>query len=194
MLRVRTAITGWGGGPGLTTMYFSCGTEDAAAALRCAGYVHSLLDSHVSGGMPTSVDLQVSGDVDLLTAATGAITDTFSVTPPAVINGSGGTDFAPPAAAALARLSTGNFVAGRRVKGRIFVSPICADKVASDGTLDSGFQGALAGLLADFVGVKTSGDDWVVWHRPKGGSGGLACPITATSGASKIAVLTSRRD
>jgi hypothetical protein len=194
MLRVRTALTGFTGAPGLMTSYFETPLQDAAAALRCVGYVHSVIDSICSYFVPNSLYFQTSGDVDVLTAATGVITDTLGVAAPAVTPGVGGASKAPPSAAALLKLSTATFIGGRRVRGRVFVSPLAAAGITADGVLGAAGVTALAGIHTNMAGALASGDTWVVWHRPKFGAGGEAAPITATYCDSKLAVLTSRRD
>lgn len=194
MLRVRTAINGWSGGPGLTTSYFVTPLQDAAAALRCVGYVRSALLASRAFITPTGVSFSPSGDVDVIDSATGNITDTLSVAGGAVIVGTDGASQAPPAIAGLLVLKTATFIAGRRVKGRVFVSPLSAASVASDGLLTNAAQSNLAGRFAAMAAALDAGDSWVVWHRPKLGVGGQACIITATSSPFKLAVLTSRRD
>ena len=194
MLRVRTVISGFVGGPGLLTQYFLTPLEDAAAATRCVSYVRSLWDSALSGVMPTGVSFQISGDVDVITSQSGVITNTLSVGGGAPFVGKGGVSTAPPVLAGLLQLRTSTFIAGRRVQGRIFVSPMGAAQIASDGLLTNPGQTGIAGAFAFLEPQLAAGDTWVVWHRPKLGVGGQAVPITSSSTPFKLAVLTSRRD
>lgn len=194
MLRVRTTLSGWEGGPGLATFYFLTPLQNVDAAARCVSYVHSLFTGALAGMYPTSVLASVQGDVDVLEPGTGAITDTLTAPAPATAAGQGGAGKAPPAVAGLLRLSTSTFIAGRRVRGRVFVSPLAAAVVTSDGLMSNGAADGKATLLAAMDALMDPGDIWVVWHRPKLKLGGQACPITATSMPYKLAVLTSRRD
>ena len=194
MLRVRATLSGWAGGPGLNTWYFETPLQDAAAALRCVDYVHAQWAGGLQGVLPDSVNLQVQGEVDVITAATGAITDTLSVTTPAVCNGTGGSAYAPPECACLLKLNTSTYVAGRRIQGRMFLSPLAAAVIGTDGQMDHTIAGGVDNAYADMTGRMDAGDTWVVWHRPKSGAGGSAALITATSVPYKVAVLTSRRD
>src|SRR5450759_2336518 len=181
MLRVRDALSGWDGGRGLMTFYFTTALQNADAASRVAGAVRTLLFSPISSSWPTGVSAQVSGDVDILDASSGDVTGTLSVAAPAVVPGVGGSSKAPSAVAALVTLTTSVFLGGRRVRGRIYVSPLAGTAVASDGLLASTHQADLAGLLAFISGSLDEGDSWVVWHRPASGVGGSACGITATN-------------
>lgn len=194
MLRVRAALTGWEGGPGLLTAYFLTPLQNDAAASRCVTYVRTVLIAARTTLYPTAVIAQTSGDVDVLDSATGQIIDTLSVNGEEPQGGGGGASKAPTAVAGLCQLKTDTFIAGRRVRGRQFVSPLAASVVTSDGVLSNGAQAILAGTHTAMVAALASGDTWVVWHRPKLGVGGLATPVVATSAPFKLAVLTSRRD
>lgn len=194
MLRVRMTLTGWTGGPGLSTFYFGTPLEDTAAATRCIGYVQACVGAQWKHVWPTGVTAQVLGDVDVLTAGSGAITETLSVTPPEPQVGSGSGEYAPIATALLARLTTAVFIAGRRLRGRIFFCPVADNMVQADGTPAATAIGFInaggAGLLEDL----DEGDSWVVWHRPKSGSGGQIAPIVSVVCPDKFAILRSRRD
>lgn len=194
MLRVRAALSGWPGGPGLSTFYFGVTDADAAAALRCVGYVHSAFTGSWNDVYPPNVQIQVSGDVDVLDAATGAITDTLAVAAPAVVAGVASSEFAPIATALLARLTTPNFIAGRRLRGRIFFCPVGRNMVQSDGTPDPTAIGFIQDGGAALIAGLGTGDVWEVWHRPVNGAGGETGPIISVTCPDKFSILTSRRD
>lgn len=194
MLRVRTAITGWEGGPGLMTSYFETPLQDAAAAIRALQYVHGYLLFNSKFLFPNGVSLQVSSDVDVITAATGDITNTWSSAVLTPVVGLGGESKAPPSVAALLRLRTATFIAGRRVVGRSFFSPLAASVVTSDGILGDVSVTGLVAAGNSVLGALSAGDFWVVWHRPKLGVGGSIAPVVAVTVPTKLAVLTSRRD
>lgn len=194
MLRVRTVISGWTGGPGLATAYFLTPLQDSPAALRCVEYVRTVLIANRGSMSPTAVTFQVSGAVDVLAPSTGMITDTLSVDGGPVQGSGGGSGSAPPAVAALLQLRSSTFIAGRRVIGRNFISPLAAAAVTSDGNLGNVQQAALAGRFAAMATALEPGDQWVIWHRPSIKGPGQAVVITATAAPFKLAVLTSRRD
>ena len=194
MLRVRLVLSGWTGGPGLATFYYTSGTEDAAAAARCRGYVQDLWNNAAGILMWNDVVGVVSPEVDEMTSADGAIINTF--TDPTVLgaNGTGGASEAPPAIAGLLHYSTATFLGGRRLRGRTFVSPLALQKLQADGTLDDvALAASNVGSAANLAGL-TAGDNMVVWHRPKLGIGGATGVVTGITVANKLAVLTSRRD
>lgn len=193
MLRVRVVLSGFSGGPGLSTFYFTTPLEDTAAAVRVVDRVQAFFATDGRAMFYNPTTISVSGDVDVITAATGLITNMLAVPPPAVIQGFGGGQATSQATAGNLRLSTGTFVAGRRLRGRIFISPLATSAVESDGTATvqfaaAGFTAANAILLN-----LEPGDQWVVWHRPKLGAGGSVGPVISASLADRLAVLTSRR-
>jgi len=194
MLRVRTTFDGWPGGPGLQTFYFTLGSEDAAGALACVNAVHTLWSTYGPGLYPDQVSILVQPNVDLINAADGALTNTFVVAAPAVISGGDGAGYISPALAVLLRLETNNFVSGRRVRGRIFLSPIAALHQTADGTPDVTALGAPITAITDLMADIAASGSLVVWHRPKAGAGGLSCPVVTASTWAKFAVLRSRRD
>lgn len=194
MLRVRVASSGWIGGPGLNTFYFLPVTEDANSALDAVTAVRAGL-SVGAGAFPTTHLFQVSGDVDQINETTGAITNTFSVAAPAVLaGGAGGVGWLPLASAIVLRFTTGAFIAGRRLRGRAFLSPIAKTFVDADGTPTGPSIAFALALGNSLLGNGGSAGGIVIWHRPVAGAGGQAASVTTCSVQDKFGVLTSRRD
>jgi hypothetical protein len=168
--------------------------QDNAAATLVVGRVHAALTAG-KAIWPNSITLQVSGDVDVLDPATGDITNTLSVANPAGIVG-GGPDsgMLPPATALLLNLRTAEFIAGRRVRGRAFLSPVYTAGNVGLGVPSAGMVTAAnaigSGLLLGDQAAAHPG----VWHRPKAKVGGVFAPVTTTAAAITFAVLKSRRD
>lgn len=194
MLRVRTALTGWDGGPGLMTQYFLTPLQDEAAALRVSGAVRANIATALVNFWPDGVVAQTSGDVDVLDAGTGLITDTLSVATPLPVAAAGGVVHAPPSVALLLQIRTATFLAGRRLRGRMFLSPLKQGAIDSLGDATTESQLGLAAFGDNLLSSLEAGDTWVVWSRPKPGTPGSAGPVTAVSVPRKLAVLTSRRD
>lgn len=194
MLRVRVALQGWTGGPGLSTAYFLPTTEDAASALDAVTCVRAAF-SACNQLFPDNFSAQVSGDVDQLDEATGQVTSTFSVTAPAIVTGAGGTGgIQSPAVAMNVRFSTNAFIGGRRLRGRSFLSPLVKSVDDTDGTPTAaaiGWAAAYGNTLQANAGVAGGN---VIWHRPTGGAGGQAASVAAVSVPDKFAILRSRRD
>lgn len=194
MLRVRMALTGWPGGPGLSTFYFDATTDDVVSAARAVGCVQSAVTGHWKNVWPLTVHAQVSGDVDVIDRETGDITDTLSVDIPASVAGAGASEYAPIATALVLSLTTGTFIAGRRLRGRIFFSPVANNMVQADGTPMTTAIGFIEGGGADVLEFLTEGDAWVVWHRPVNGAGGQTGRIVSSVCHDKFGILRSRRD
>lgn len=194
MLRIRVSGQGWGGGPSLNTHYFTSTTEDQAAVDGLLGRVHAAWTS-VKGIYPTVVSHNVIADVDVVTPATGVITNTITGSNAlATITGGAIAGFSPPVVAVVLSLTSATFIGGRRVRGRAFLSPLNDLMEQSDGTPSATAitdVGAFGGDLRD----NTDGfGDLCIWHRPTAGSGGAVAIVTGSSVKDIFAVLRSRRD
>ena len=194
MLRVRTALSGWSGGPGLTTFYFGgAGSPTGPEATEAVARVQAFWNSF-KATMPTGVLIQVSGAVDTIDPATGTLTGGFTIATPSAISANGAGGFAPVSTAILLRHQTGVIVAGRRLTGRTFLSPITAASILTTGAISSTASTATltaANLLKTTI---VTGLSPLVWHRPKNGSGGSSAFTAGFDTPSKPAVLKSRRD
>jgi len=194
IMRIRTVISGTQGLPGLATWYFNgtSATPNGADAADACARVRAFFDG-IKGLLPTANTFQVSGAVDLLDPATGALSGSLSVTAPAVVTGTGGGQL-PPANAILLTGQTGVIIAGRRLRGRSFISPV-ASGAMNAGLVSSGaISTTTTSANLSLTGVTASVP--VVWHRPQapGPSGGSVSPVTTYSVGSTFAVLRSRRD
>lgn len=195
MLRVRTTLSGWTGGPGLTTHYFTATTEDAAAAARCRAYVHTYFTTLASLLTAAQARWDVQAEVDIITSADGHITDTFTDTTAYGASGDAGGGTAPPATAILLRHVTNTYVAGKRLRGRSFISPVGVVIFATDGSMATAAQTNTNAAGVTWLASFSSGDKLVVWHRPKKGmTDGYSGIVTALACQGKGSVLTSRRD
>lgn len=95
----------------------------------------------------------------------------------------------PDAAQVLLRWTTGQIVNGRRLRGRTYVPGIAMDTTVN-GNLNDGTVAIMSGLANDFVDSTTPPR---IWHRPTGGTGGVATAATGASCWSEFAVLRRRR-
>jgi len=203
MYRVRVATSGWAGGPGLNTFYFQSAADptvhNSTGAQACVDNVHAALQV-LAPLRPPSHLTAVSPEVDILDSSNGELVASYVATAPANIAGIGVAAYNAIAVALLLRLATNGIVAGHRVKGRAFFSPITPDP-QNDGTpLDSAItivQNTGNALLFTAGNV----EELVVWSRPvevptetveaRLGSQhkvqSVVCP-------NKYAVLRSRRD
>ena len=194
MMRARVTFSGWTGGPGLSTFYFLSPLEDTAAATAILARVQAYLTS-VRTLIPPAVTMNASGLVDCLDAETGQVTNTIAIADPAGIAGTANpTDFAPLSVAANGSLLTSTFIAGRRVRGRTYISPLGSTSFNSTGFITTAKAGDVVTALGILKGTGSPAQELVVWHRPKSGAGGSMAPVTAVACPQKPATLKSRRD
>lgn len=186
-------IVNWNGvvGEASTTFYSGPGetTPDAGAAQDLHDGVVGFFTA-IRPQLPSSVSISSTTTVDIVQDQSGTLLDTIPVTGSAALVGQGGTAFAYPAGA-LVRLNTGQFINGRVLKGRIFLVPLDATGAFTGGIVNAGTRVAIDSAAA---GLLAAVPDLGVWHRPKGGTGGLLVPVTSAVTSPTVAVLTSRRD
>jgi len=182
LYRVRSAWTGFIGGPGVSTMYFL----DVATAVAS---VHTFW-TDILAKLPSDVHIQVENSGDIIDDATGDMTGAWSSDAVAVVNGTDSGEYAAPCGACVNWL-TEDIAAGRRLRGRTFVVPLAAGAFQADGSINNTFLALLQSSADALIAAQST--SFVVWHRGTGtdGSNGL---ITASKVNDRVAVLTSRRD
>lgn len=133
----------------------------------------------------TNVTWATNPDVTTLNVGTGSLEGITSVTS---VGGTGtmAGDMAPLAAQGLLRLLTGTIVAGRLLRGRIFMG--------GNGETDSN-GGPVAGYISDYDAagatlVADANSDWSVWSRTHG----VLASISTVTTWNKWAILRGRRD
>jgi hypothetical protein len=204
MLRVRVTISGWTGGPGLSTFYFTDATSGFAEAGHCVTRVHNAL-LNAPSIFPAGVVLQVQPNVDIMNPVDGEITGTFTTAGVAPINGSGAVGSTLPAATALVvRLDTQTYNAGRRLQGRLFLSPVSSANMTSDGNPGVSILGLGIQIADSLNDTGITSPLPVIWRRPRLAKPLAVPPVTArdgstgriTTGSCKpvFGVLRSRRD
>ena len=192
MLRVRTVLNGWSGGPGLSTFYFDPGvvTVDAAMVTGVTGRVRSYFDAW-KAFMPTANTAAVDAVADILDPLTGNLTGQVSAgAAPSVVVGTGGIQ-GPAFVACVGRLTTNSFIGGKRLRGRTYAGPLAASFTDST-TPEGGLQAAVQNGLV-LLNTSGGGPGLVVWHRPVGGSGGAMAAVINTSASPVYGILKSRR-
>lgn len=193
ILRIRTELNGWSGGPGLSTFYFDPGvvTIDAAMVTGVTGRVRQYFDAW-KAYMPTGNTAQVSSVADILDFVNGSLVGQVSAgAAPSVVTGSGLGGQGPAFCCAVGRLVTNSFINGKRLRGRTYAGPLSAnftDSLVPEGGLTAAVQ---AGLV--LMNTSGGGPALVVWHRPVGGSGGAIAGVVNTSVSTAFGVLKSRR-
>lgn len=194
LMRVRTVLNGWPGGPGLNTFYFDATTTPSnTVAADVVGRVRAFWNSSAAL-FPTTFSAQVQANVDQLDETTGTLLGTFVGGAPAVVAGASGTAYNAFATMVLLRLNTGVVLNGRRVVGRSFIGPVTSTVDQGGNPLLSNVTTLLAAATAMLTGSTSAIPE--VWHRPfpKGSGTGREFFVTNFTAAPYFAVLRSRRD
>lgn len=188
--RVRASITGFPGGPGVSTFY--CLNPVTFIPLLTTYY------TNLSSNRPAGCAVQVENVGDVLDPLSGALTGSWSGPAQAALPGFG-TGAYPAPAGLCVTWNTGTVLDRKRLRGRTFMVPLAGDQYQNDGSLSalsqSNHQINASTLVADAAA------NFVVWHRPRPVSlrypvaraGGYAAVVSANV-RDKVAVLRSRRD
>lgn len=194
MIRVRTLWTGGVVGGGVSTHYFlATAPPNTAQAQALVDRVRDFW-AQLKPAILSTNTYTVSGVCDDLNYGSGVLQTSITVTSRSD-GGSGSGEQLPPANQALIRWETGQFINGKRFRGRTFIP----------GITETCSNGAPTGVLLTAVPAAVTAIDptnasfpLVIWHRPlnpgPGGSGGDAKGVTSGALQGKFAVLRSRRD
>jgi hypothetical protein len=190
MWRVTADWSGGKIGTGFTNHYFTGGTSTPQ---QCADATKAFFSSALSVGnaLPTGVAIAFRASVDAIEATDGGLVTSLPVTAPGTITGSGTGPYAALAGSCVT-WRTGDFLNGRRVRGRTFIVPLSGPSFQADGTIDTTILGFINTAAA---GLISAAPEFLVWHRPtsKGATDGSQHVVTSGTAADKAAFLTSRR-
>jgi len=187
--RVRVALTGFPGAPGVATFY----ALDGSALLNDL----QTLWAGIIASMPSDVTTQIENVGDTLSASTGELVDSWSGTSQDPQDGAAGGAYASPVGF-MFQWFTADIMNGHRLRGRTYVVPAAGSCFETDGSVTSATAAAQQGFGEDFQVAQA--DNFVVWHRPKydpghvlvrNGSYGLVSSAVVPRTA---VVLRSRRD
>lgn len=181
-------LTQWTIPSGINTrsvMYFAEGVGLAAARQSV-----NTLFTNVRSLIGTGVTWQVLPDARVLDETTGTMTGIETDATARVGSGNAAALFVADATQVLLTWTTGRVINGRFVKGRTFVPGLDANLLAG-GNLGAGTQATFAGAAQALAG---SASGFGVWHRPKGGVGGILVPTTGGGCNKELAVLRRRRN
>lgn len=195
IIRVRTVLSGWTGGPGLNTAYFR-GSTSTPSQVDCNDVVARVRTfwSAAAGTLSTLASATVQPSVDILDETTGSLSSFRVATPtPLVVVGTAAGDFYAPGIMANFTLETGVSSNGRRVRGRWFVGPI-AEGVAGSGILLAANAAQLVTAGAGLIASVPTTSQLIVWSQPRVGRPGFVTNVNGFSCPTKLAHLRSRRD
>lgn len=179
--RVRTTFSGMQGSPWLSTLHFEATAGTAQQAVTAAGTFWGAVDALID----SEVDWTTEPDVSTFSTA-GVLEDVTSTTP---VTGTGSSvgDALPLATQALIRLRTGNIVAGRELRGRIFV-PALVEASNDNGNVLAASRTTLDTAIATLIGSANA--DLTIWSRTHT----LTAAVQTGSTWTQFAQLRSRRD
>lgn len=185
MQRIRVEWNTGIGGAGLSTFYFSEGSE-AASVSAVSSWVNALASS-----IPAAVSITVPNAGDVIDATTGLLTGVWSGGTSTTTTGAPGTTNYAAGTGGYVRWLTAGIVSGHRVQGRTFICPIPNGLYDSSGTIVDSFRSAWQ--TASSALVSDTGSELLIWSRPKTGLAGSSHVVTSAVVPDKVTSLRSRR-
>lgn len=155
--RQRVVWTGFPGGPGVSTFYF---TNAASAQSAVTALFASLANFY-----PGDVTTHVEPGGDILEDTSGTLTGVWAGTLQTDTKGVDSAASYSAASGALLRWETATIRNGSRLRGRTFVVPCTVSAYQNDGSLSTAAKGLLEGYCNTFVAAVTP--NMVVWQRPR---------------------------
>jgi hypothetical protein len=200
MMKVKVRWAGFNGAPGWSNFFFDTvdgsfhSSADAAAAVA---RVRTFFNA-VKVRIPSHVTMTIQPDVEVVSAATGEMTDVYGVAAEPAIAGTAAAASYSAASGMVINWRTAGVRNGRRVRGRTFLVPIAGGAYQSDGTIEPGNLTETAAAASAFV-TTASPVKLGVWARPvKDQLGAVTAPgefhqVTSATVPDLAAVLRSRR-
>lgn len=202
LLRYTVTGDGWPGAPSINQYYFGCTGDVLDLEIADSGWdrVRAAWEQ-LKTLCPNYVVHDLSRDMEVLDFETGQLQDVLvHVGGDQLIEGVGTGLSLPPASAMCLNLNMDQFIAGRKVRGRSFISPISQGSSDADGTPTAAaiaIVAAVSDLLKEDIGFI---EQYAVWSRPREASEGVEARVGNISNVQTItmpnqfATLRSRRD
>lgn len=187
--RVRISWTGFLGGPGVSTFYFS---ETAVPNSGLRTFFNG-----VSTYLPNVVTINFPQAGDKIESTTGEIVGGWTAGPTTPVTGQVAAGPYSGASGACVDWLTNSIVGGRRPMGRTFLVPLAANAYQSDGTILEAARTALTSDAVNLVAAFTP--NMLVWSKPKEDPAGVvirpgaASPVVGARVPDLAVVLRSRR-
>ena len=184
--RVRVALTGLGGMPGVATFHFNSSVTDMTA-------LRTFWDS-VKAVFPNGLAINVPNAGDQINDNSGQIVGAWTGPAQTTVTGTGGATGYSSTSGVMVKWVTPQVVNGRRPIGKTFLVPAVVGILSTTGGI-SGAMVTTVTAAAQALVVAYAGE-MKIYHRPTGTppSGGVACTIISGGALSKQVVLRSRRD
>lgn len=198
---IRSKIDWQGGGiAGLaqTTLHHTItgDTFGQADATDLAAKLKQMLTDSLSPALPATVTVNVDPEFSVIDIPSGQVQNVYAATDNTQGVAGGSSGAYSVASGGVISLNTGQFVRGRRVRGRIFCVPLGGGSYDTGGTLSQPALTALSGFGNSLIQFSGSGRLLSVYSRPssKGATDGHVSVVTSASVRDKVAILRSRRD
>lgn len=173
--RLRVALTGFVGGPGVMTFYF-VDAETAQSPLS------ALLDD-LKPGMPAQMSMLVASSGDIIDDTNGDLVGAWTGTTQTPKVGADTSTYPAPAGACI-RWDTDTVVDKHRVQGRTYLVPLGGGSYQNDGSINGTNVTNITNAATTFLALVDS--NLKVWHRPRKAKAadGSKPAITARVGSS----------
>ena len=180
--RLTCVWSGYPGLPGYSNFYF---TNAAGTAAKLDTFFNGF-----AGYLGQGITITIPASGDTFDAATGALVGDWSYSGGSTVAGQGTSNHAGPVGAVI-NWKTNGINRARKVRGKTFLVPLYKDAYDEQGTLAAAVQAAIQNA-ADVL-VASAAPVFVVWSRPRLGTGGTASEVTSAKVPDLAAVLRSRR-
>jgi len=186
--RVTTVMQGFTGAPGYNNLHFFGDPVNNAAAQE---QVEAVVDFWQAIGvwLGGPLTFSVQPDVSILDEASGELIRVESTSPPAQGTTSGGGPYAAGVGFVVG-LQTAGVHLGKKLRGRIFCTPLLGAQYETNGTITSACLTAVRAAATTLAEYPAFG----VYGRPVDGAGGDWASCTGATVRDHVAWLSSRRD
>lgn len=181
---IRTVMTGVAGAPYYTT---TVALSDGPGSIDQVADALQAFWTDQASNIDNGCVAVIQSDVPIVESTTGVLQGAEAIGD-RTIGMSGAGDPLPATTQALCQLRTANVVAGRRLRGRMFLPQQTEANNTASGIPSAALVGDVNAALTAMIAA--SGGKWVVWSRTHGTYG----VIQTANMWSQWAVLRSRRD
>lgn len=175
--------TGLSTDPYYTNLFF---LDPLAEAQACVNTVRTLI-TNLAPGYTTYLQAHLQAEVVQIDPATDKATAAVSVSPGAVIPGTGSTELLPTQVQGLIKFNTPVYIAGRRIQGRMYVPGACEGE--NNQTPSSTYVARLQSAANGYLAAAVTADVQPVIYSRKNGTYAL---ISSAVGEGQWATLRGR--
>ena len=180
--RVRVSLTGFVGGPGVSTFY---AIDPIALITPLRAYFVAMMSLQ-----PAPVTAQVVTSGDYIESTSGALGGAWTTTGVTPVLGNSASMYSGVSGLAVTWL-TATIADGKRVRGRTFHVPLSQEQYQTDGTIGAGAVSAATTAGNNLI-LATPGN-LVIWHRPRTAKAATPTSLAVTARLGSHAVVTSAR-